>query len=590
MEKEPEKEIYTGEIPNTPWAFMWFLSQPYKWWFWATVLIVVFANVINQSLSYLFKLIVDAAQSDQANIVVFYALLYPVTIFSVQMLFRLSAVTGMKYLTPLMKSCSDTLTEYTLQHSHSHFANRFSGSILTKFGNVVGGIGQIIPDFFWSILGSFTSFLVAFLFMLTVDVFVASIFLVLVAVMVLMNLKFSPKKRYLSLKHAAARTKLTGRTADVLTNVDAARQYVRIKSEQFAIEDLTTNRKLAHENTWKYSERTRMYNSAILLIATSAMFYLLVNNWQVGDVTTGDLVLILTLVLQVAYNLTTIGKAFDSFSQAFGEMEEGLNDIFINHEITDQPNAQELSVPTGAITWQAVTFAYNEQDIFKRLSLNIKPGERVGLVGPSGAGKSTFVSLLLRQHDIQYGQIMIDGQNIAKVTQDSLRQNIALVPQEPMLFHRTIRENIMYGKSDATEAEMIKAATRAQAHDFISVLPDGYDTLVGERGVKLSGGQKQRVAIARAMLKEAPLLVLDEATSALDSESEVAIQQALEELMEGKTVLAVAHRLSTLRKMDRILVFENGKITEDGSHDELTKNGGMYAKLWEHQAGGFLQD
>jgi len=585
-----EKETYTGEIPNTPLKFLWYVSRPYKWFFFATVFIVVFANVINQSLSYLFKLIVDAAEAGQMDTVVFYALLYPFTIFAVQVLFRLSAVTGIRYLTPTIKRSSDELAEYTLKHSHLYFANRFAGSILTKFGNVVGGIGQIITEFFWSILGSFTSFIVAFFFMLSVDLQVAGIFFVLVVVMIILNLKFSPKKRRLSRHHAATRSTLTGRTADVLTNVAAARQYVGLRRELVDLKALTTDRLEAHQSTWKYSEKTKLFNSLVLCFATGLMFYILATNWQIGLVTTGELILILSLVSQVAYNLTTIGKAFDTFSEAFGEMEEGLEDILIDYEITDHPDAKALSVPDGSVTWQAVTFAYNEQDIFKRLSLAIKPGERVGLVGPSGAGKSTFVSLLLRQHDIQYGQIMIDGQNIAEVTQDSLRQNIALVPQEPMLFHRTIKENIMYGKPDATEEEMVQAATRAQAHEFIIALPDGYDTLVGERGVKLSGGQKQRVAIARAMLKEAPVLVLDEATSALDSESEVAIQQALEELMEGKTVLAVAHRLSTLRKMDRILVFENGKITEDGSHDELTKNGGMYAKLWEHQAGGFLQD
>jgi ABC-type multidrug transport system fused ATPase/permease subunit len=287
--------------------------------------------------------------------------------------------------------------------------------------------------------------------------------------------------------------------------------------------------------------------------------------------------------------LTTIGKIFDSFSQAFGEMEEGLDDIFIDHEIVDISDAKELRISNATITLQNLTFAYDEQTIFDNLNLTIKPGERIGLVGPSGAGKSTLVSLLLRQHDLTSGAILIDDQNIAEVTQDSLRSNIALVPQEPMLFHRTIAENIKYGKPDAAYDEMVEAAECAQARVFIEALPQQYDTLVGERGVKLSGGQKQRVAIARAMLKEAPILVLDEATSALDSESEVAIQKALESLMEGKTVIAVAHRLSTLRKMDRILVIDKGEIVEDGTHDTLANAGGLYATLWAHQAGGFIK-
>ena len=583
-------ENYSGDIPNRPWGFMWYVSQPYKWWFFATVLIVVTAAVLNQSTSYLYKLIVDAAEAGKSSEVIFYALLYPVAILIVQLLFRLSSVTGIKFLTPAMKHCSDVLSEYTLQHSDSYYANRFSGSILTKFGNVVGGIGQIVPDFFWNILGSFTSFVVAFGFMLTVNLYVAGIFLVLVLVMVILNYKLSPQKRKLSRAHAASRSKLVGRTADVLTNVAAARQYVGLEQELFQLKELTTGRLEAHQRTWKYSEKTRLVNAIVLFFATSSMFYILVTSWQAGEATTGELVLILTLVSQVAYNLTTIGKIFDSFSQAFGEMEEGLNDIFVDHEIMDIPNAITLTTSKGQISFDRTTFSYDSETVFEDLNLVIEPGQRVGLVGPSGAGKSTLVSLLLRQHDIQSGAITIDGQNIAEVTQDSLRASIALVPQEPMLFHRSIRENIMYGKPTASHEELVQAAERAQARGFIEALPEQYNTLVGERGVKLSGGQKQRVAIARAMLKESPILVLDEATSALDSESEVAIQKALEELMEGKTVIAVAHRLSTLRKMDRILVIEAGKIVEDGTHETLTEAGGLYARLWNHQAGGFLQE
>jgi ATP-binding cassette subfamily B protein len=583
-----QTENYSGDIPSKPWGFMWYVSQPYKWWFFATVLVVVTGAALNQSTAYLFKLIVDAAEADRNGSVVLYALLYPAAIFIVQLLFRVSSVTGIRYITPVMKYGSDVLSEYTLKHSHRYFANRFSGSILTKFGNVIGGMGQIIPDFFWNILGSFTSFVVAFIFMLTVDIYVASIFFFLVVAMTILNFKLSPKKRQLSRAHAESRSKLVGRTADVLTNVSAARQYVGLGSEVSGLKELTTDRMHAHQRTWRYSERTRLINVIVLFLATSAMFYILVKSWQAGSASTGELVLILTLVSRVSYDLTTIGKIFDSFSQAFGEMEEGLDDIFTNHEIVDVAGATKLRTNGGAIQFNNTTFSYEKETIFDSLNITIEPGQRVGLVGPSGAGKSTLVSLLLRQHDIDSGAILIDGQNIAEVTQDSLRQNIALVPQEPMLFHRTIRENIMYGKPDATHAELVQAAERAQAREFIEALPKGYDTLVGERGVKLSGGQKQRVAIARAMLKEAPLLVLDEATSALDSESEVAIQKALEILMEGKTVIAVAHRLSTLRKMDRILVIDKGAIVEDGTHDSLADAGGMYSKLWNHQAGGFL--
>lgn len=271
-------ETYSGEIPNKPWGFMWYVSQPYRWWFFATVLIVISAAVLNQSTSYLYKLIVDSAEAGKTSEVVFYALLYPVAILVVQLLFRLSSVTGIRYITPVMKYTSDTLSEYTLKHSHLYFANRFAGSILTKFGNVVGGIGQIIPDFFWNILGSFTGFLVAFVFMLTVNVQVAGIFIVLVGIMIVMNFKLSPRKRVLSRKHAESRSKLVGRTADLLTNISAARQYVGLEEELSGLKKLTTGRLEAHQRTWRYSEKTRLINALVLFAATSSMFYILVNS------------------------------------------------------------------------------------------------------------------------------------------------------------------------------------------------------------------------------------------------------------------------------------------------------------------------
>lgn len=300
--------------------------------------------------------------------------------------------------------------------------------------------------------------------------------------------------------------------------------------------------------------------------------------------------MIFIILSRVGYTFVELSQIMNSFVRVYGEVEEGLAEVLLPHEIKDAPVSTALTVSDGSVVWDKVSFTFGSNSVFDEFDLQIHARQRIGLVGPSGAGKTTFVSLLLRQHEINQGSIFIDGQDIAKVTQDSLRQHIAVVPQEPLLFHRTIRENIAYGKPDATNAEIEEVSRKAQAQDFISALPEGYDTLVGERGIKLSGGQKQRVAIARAMLKNAPILVLDEATSALDSESEVAIQKALSELMEGKTVVAIAHRLSTLREMDRIVVLDGGKIVEDGTHTELVKKKGTYARLWEHQAGGFLQE
>jgi ATP-binding cassette subfamily B multidrug efflux pump len=314
--------------------------------------------------------------------------------------------------------------------------------------------------------------------------------------------------------------------------------------------------------------------------------------WQQGAATAGDIVLIISLVGGLGYRMEELGREINDFAETYGEISEGLEDIINPHDIEDKPGAEPLHVAAASVSFENVSFIYKEgiSQVMQDFSLEIPAGQKVGLVGRSGAGKSTLVRLLLRHYELASGEIKIGSTNIAKVTQDSLRETIGVVPQEPLLFHRTIRENIAYGKLDATDAEIVRAATLAQADGFIERLPQKYETMVGERGVKLSGGERQRIALARAILKPSKVLLLDEATSALDSESEAAIQKALHVLMEGKTVIAIAHRLSTLREMDRLLVLDKGKIIEDGTHDELIKKGGLYAELWSHQSGGYIQD
>jgi ATP-binding cassette subfamily B protein len=311
-----------------------------------------------------------------------------------------------------------------------------------------------------------------------------------------------------------------------------------------------------------------------------------------GSISPGDIVLVVTMIFRMRDQMLFIGSHLHHLAETWGEVKESLEEIVEPHEIVDVHSAKPMRVSDGALDFKSVTFVYGSsgREVMSNFVLSIPGRQKVGLVGKSGAGKSTLVKILLRHYDLKSGQIMIDGQNIAKVTQDSLREAIAVVPQEPLLFHRTLRENIAYGNPQATNEEIEHAARLAQAHEFISALPMGYETLVGERGVKLSGGERQRVAIARAILKNAPILVLDEATASLDSESEVAIQKALHELMQGKTVIAIAHRLSTLREMDRIIVLDRGQIVEEGTHQELLDRGGIYSELWRHQAGGFLQD
>jgi len=581
------------KIPTKPVAFLIYAISKYKNLFLLALFVVFLASLIGQSLNYFFKLIVDASESGDIDKVIMYALMYPVAVFVVQLFYRTSGFLGGSLTTSIKKNVNDELMQYVMNHSHMYFSNRFAGSLLTKTRNVVSAIDQFIPDLLWTHIPALVGFIFTATIIFSADILSGVLFILLVATLIGVNRIFAREKKRLSYVASQASTKLSGAVVDVLTNMGAVRQYVQTNFEYNKISNLSSLWRSAVKANWHYTEKMLTINSVIIFVFSMPIFYYLVMRWNNGYITTGFFVFIIALYAQMLHTLLFIGRAFNHAARAFGEMEEGLTDILKPYDITDSPSAKKLVVVGGTIEWQNVRFVYDDnQDeiVFNDFNLTIKAGQRIGLVGTSGAGKSTFVSLLLRQHDVNAGEICIDGQNIAEVTQDSLREHIAVVPQEPMLFHRSIRDNIAYGKPTASDDEIIEVAQKAQAHDFISALPQGYDTLVGERGVKLSGGQKQRIAIARAMLKNAPILVLDEATSALDSESEVAIQKALHELMEKKTVIAIAHRLSTLREMDRILVLEKGAIVEDGTHAKLLKKKGVYSALWKHQAGGFLTE
>ncbi|MCL4107957.1 UNVERIFIED_CONTAM: hypothetical protein GTU68_016985 [Idotea baltica] len=308
--------------------------------------------------------------------------------------------------------------------------------------------------------------------------------------------------------------------------------------------------------------------------------------------TVGEFSMVAGICIMLIEAARGLSRSFLEFFEHIGNISDGVSVIIQPHDIIDREGAKEIQIDKGNITFSKVDFTYPEGlNVFTGMDVSIKPYQKVGLVGFSGSGKSTFVNLILRLFEPSAGEICIDGQNILKVTQDSLRENISLIPQDPMLFHRSLMENIRYGKLDASDNDVIEAAKKANAHEFILSTENGYDSLVGERGVKLSGGQRQRIAIARAILKDSPILILDEATSSLDSVTERKIQDGLERLMEKKTVIVVAHRLSTISDMDRILVFDEGKIVEDGNHDALLRNkSGHYARLWNMQAGGFLPE
>jgi ATP-binding cassette subfamily B protein len=398
----------------------------------------------------------------------------------------------------------------------------------------------------------------------------------------------------LTIIEAETKTKLSGQLADSITNIMAVKGNAHEELERSRY-DVLNRKSLSATNDLMVASTKRDIGFGIVIVALSGLaFIVLVGGQQWFAVQIGTLVLAITYSTQILNQLWGFNNILRATSRAFGDAYEMTNILQEAHSVVDAPRAKKLKLNKGKIEFKNVAFrhadARPDDMLFKDLSFIIKAGEQVGFVGPSGSGKTTLTRLLLRFTDIQSGEISFDGQSIAKVTQQSLRDSVAYVPQEPLLFHRSIRENIAYGKPNASEEEIIKAAKQAHAWEFVKKMPDGLETIVGERGVKLSGGQRQRIAIARAIIKDAPILVLDEATSALDSESETLIQDALGKLMKGRTSIVIAHRLSTIAKLDRIVVLADGEIVEQGTHDQLVLAKGSYSKLWKHQSGGFIEE
>ncbi|OOH92432.1 multidrug ABC transporter ATP-binding protein [Pasteurellaceae bacterium 15-036681] len=421
-------------------------------------------------------------------------------------------------------------------------------------------------------------------------------FIIWIAVLATIIRIFVPKLATAAQEQSDARSLMTGRITDAYSNIATVKLFSHGNREsRYAKESMEEFMVTVHKQMRLVTKiETITYLNSIVLITSTAGIGLYL--WANGNVTAGAIATSTALALRIKGLSQWIMWEFARLFENLGTVQDGMVTLSKPHTVVDKADAKPLTVSEGEIKFEQVDFAYDpSKPLLKKFDLHIKPGEKVGLVGRSGAGKSTLTNLLLRFYDIQSGKIVIDGQDVTDITQESLRSQIGLVTQDTSLLHRSVRDNLMYGRPQATEAEMLKAVERAAAAEFIPNLQDakgrtGFDAHVGERGVKLSGGQRQRIAIARVMLKDAPILLLDEATSALDSEVEVAIQENLTELMEGKTVVAIAHRLSTIMAMDRLIVLDKGEIVEQGSHDELLAQNGVYAKLWSHQSGGFLAE
>ncbi len=489
----------------------------------------------------------------------------------------------------LSRLCFDTLSNQSMTFHNS----RFGGSLVSQTSRFVSGYSGLVDVVTYSLWPTLASIV------LTVGILapIAPLFVAILVVMLVLYvvIAYGMYRRILPLSAEASRAqnKLSGVLSDAVTNILAVKTYGREDYERGLF--TTADREaMAAENVNMRATMRRGFTTSALITAIMFVVSIFVvggNAWF--GISAGTLVMMFTYT----YNLTMRFNYFNSMMQrinrAFGDAAEMTRVLDEPTLVADDADAKPLAVTEGRIDFENLRFRYpdapKDDYVFEDLNLHIPAGQRVGLVGRSGSGKTTLTKLLLRLDDVQEGRVLVDGQDVSHCTQQSLRRQVAYVPQEALLFHRSIRENIAYGKPDATEEEIRRAAEEANALEFIERLPDGFDTMVGERGVKLSGGQRQRVAIARAILVDAPILVLDEATSALDSESEALVQGALENLMRGRTSIVVAHRLSTVASLDRIVVLAHGEVVEDGTHHELVERGGEYASLWNRQTGGFLE-
>jgi len=591
----------TQTLPNRLWPFSLHFYRQFPWGCLGVIVFPVLSRGAFASIAYAIKHLTDTVLSLHDPAAESGKLLVPFAWF-VGLVVARFAIDGGAWLSsyrtrsPMLRRIKEEVFAYTQRLSSSYFENTLSGKIAHRAimlpDQVLVLFDMMVFDFIPS--ACFFAFVAAYFYLASPAFCAAAVLAVLIYFSVSLLVGRECTRRAIASNEAKAA--VTGRMVDVLTNI----RNVFFFANQ-ALEDEQLERYTGEE----FERRRASYRAVVRLrcvqyVMDIAMWLVFVGGalyaWIHGLIGTGDFVMITTLtssLLQTAYN---IGQRIPEFYDQVGSARESIDTLIVPATVTDLPGARALAVDRGSIHFERVAFAYElpgaeEQrrvrNVVKDFELRIPAGQRVGLVGPSGAGKTTLMGLLMRMHDAVDGAIRIDGQDLRQVTQESLRQSIALIPQDTTLFHRNLLENIRYGRPGASDEEVELASRRAHAHEFIAEQEHGYRTMVGERGVKLSGGQRQRIAIARAILKNAPILLLDEATSALDSHSEQIIQSAMRQAMAGKTVIAIAHRLSTVMDMDRLIVLDRGVIVADGSHHELLRQGGLYAELWRKQSGGF---
>jgi ATP-binding cassette, subfamily B, bacterial len=572
-------------------------TAKYPWLFMGVVVGVLSAVALNIVSPLFLREFIDHVASATAGVgspapILQVLGFYSFALFCTWIAYRVQMLTVTRIQAKVAADLYNRAFSYLVGHGHDFFINNFAGTLTRRVSRYSHAYQQVFYSIVESIFPTllFAVGVIAVLFM--ENALLGAGLLAWTVFFIALQYVMTKWRYHFKLLRTAQDSRLTGALSDTVGNHAAVTFFASETQERQRLASIVKDWYRATVTSWNSDVFSYGVQGFLTRAAQIGLLFAGFYLWWNGYITVGTVVLIQIYILSLMDQITNIGGNLRVLYDAFAEAHEMIEIIEEPHAIQDVDGAGELAIGTGAVSFNKVGFEFDSKsEVLSNFNLDIKPGQRVALVGPSGAGKTTITKLLLRLHDVTSGGITIDGTDIQTVTQQSLRRAIAFVPQESTLFHRSLKENIAYGKPDATDEEIIAAAKKAHCHEFISKLAEGYDTHVGERGVKLSGGERQRVAIARAILKNAPILVLDEATSALDSESEALIQDALKTLMEGKTVIVIAHRLSTIMKMDRIIVIEDGKIAADGTHDDLLKQeGGLYHKLWSIQAGSFLAE
>jgi ATP-binding cassette subfamily B protein len=542
---------------------------------------VVAAVACSVGTQYGVKYLVDglAAGPDRANGVWLAFVLLMSLIAADNFLWRIASWTASFTFVGVTGDLRRDIFRHLTGHAPSYFSDRLPGMLSSRITATSNAVYTVENMFVWNVLPPCIATITAILLIGTVSVPMAAGLTVVAGAMVIAMFHLAAAGKPLHDEFAEKAAAVDGEMVDVINNMPLVRAFCGLGFEHDRF-DATVNRELtARERSLRYLEKLRITHAAVTVALTIALLAWVIGLWLTGGATTGDVVLVCTLGLSILSATRDLAVALVDVTQHFARLTEAVATLLLPHELRDHPQAEPLLKSGAAIAFNNISFRYpGGLQVFDKFSLRLQPGQRVGLVGHSGGGKSSLFVLLQRFYDVQHGSVTIDGQDISRVTQQSLRQAISVVPQDISLFHRSIMENIRYGRPNATDDEVLRAAIAARC-DFVESLPEGLATMVGDRGVKLSGGQRQRIAIARAFLKDAPILLLDEATAALDGESEEAIREALGRLMRGRTVIAIAHRLATLRNFDRVVVLQAGRIIEDGPPDLLMQGGGPYREL-----------